>query len=173
MEATMIERMIRAAKLRVDLFQEVEHDATATKQALLVVIISSLAAGIGSLGTIGIPGLAIATGISVIGWGVLAGLAYLIGVSLLKTPHTEATWGELLRAIGFAYTPGILRVFGFIPVIGPIIAFAGTVLVLVAAVIAIRTALHYTSTLRAVVVAALAWLGWVIVQALVLLPFFL
>ena len=169
----MLERMIRAAKLRVDLFQEVEHDATATKQALLVVIISSLAAGIGSLGTIGIPGLAIATVISVIGWGILAGLAYLIGVSLLKTPHTEATWGELLRAIGFAYTPGILRVFGFIPVIGPIIAFVGTVLVLVAAVIAIRTALHYTSTLRAVVVAILAWLGWVIVQALVLLPFIL
>ena len=169
----MIERMIRAAKLRVDLFQEVEHDTTATKQALLVVIISSLAAGIGSLGAIGPSGLLVATIISVIGWGVLSGLAYLIGVSLLKTPHTEATWGELLRAIGFAYTPGILRVFGFIPVIGPIIAFAGTVLVLVAAVIAIRTTLHYTSTLRAVVVAALAWLGWVIVQALVLLPFLL
>lgn len=169
----MIERMIRAAKLRVDLFQEVEHDATATKQALLVVIISSLAAGIGSLAAIGISGLIVATLISLIGWGVLSGLAYLIGVTILKTPHTEATWGELLRAIGFAYTPGTLRVFGFIPVIGPIIAFAGTVLVLVAAVIGVRTALHYTSTLRAVAVAVLAWLGWVIVQALVLLPFVL
>lgn len=168
----MIKRMIRAAKLRVDLFQEVEHDAGATKQALLVVIISSLSAGIGSLGTIGIYGLIVATVISVIGWGVLSGLAYLIGVSILKTPHTEATWGELLRATGFAYTPGILRIFGFIPAIGPIITLAGTVLVLVAAVIAVRTALHYTSTLRAVGVAALAWLGWVIVQVLVLLPFF-
>lgn len=169
----MIERMIRAAKLRVDLFQEVEHDTTATKQALLVVIISSLAAGIGSLGAIGIPGLILATVISVLGWGVLSGLAYVVGVTVLKTPHTEATWGELLRAIGFAYTLGILRIFGFIPFIGPIVAFAGTVLVLVAAVIAVRTALHYTSTLRAVAVAALAWLGWVIVQALVLLPFIL
>lgn len=167
----MIERMIRAAKLRVDLFQEVEHDVTATKQALLVVIISSLAAGIGGLGVIGIYGLVVAPIISVIGWGVLSGLAYLIGVSLLKTPHTEATWGELLRAIGFAYAPGILRIFAFIPLIGPIIAFVGTVLVLVAAVIAVRTTLHYTSTLRAVAVAGLAWIGWVIVQALVLLPF--
>lgn len=169
----MIERMIRAAKLRVDLFQEVEHDATATKQALLVVIISSLAAGIGSMGAIGISGLIVGTVISIIGWGVLSGLAYLIGVTLLKTPHTEATWGELLRAIGFAYTPGILRIFAFIPFIGPIIALVGTVLVLVAAVIAVRTALHYTSTLRSVAVAALAWIGWVIVQVLVLLPFIL
>jgi len=90
-EVTIIKRMIRAAKLRVDLFQEVEHDAGATKQALLVVIISSLSAGIGSLGTIGIYALVVATVISVIGWGVLSGLAYLIGVSILKTPYTEAT----------------------------------------------------------------------------------
>jgi hypothetical protein len=167
----MIERMIRAAKLRVDLFEEVEHDTTATKQALLVVIISSLAAGIGGLGAIGVLGLVAATAISVIGWGIFSGLAYLIGVSILKTPHTEATWGQLLRAIGFAYTPGILRVFAFIPFIGPIIALAGIVLVLIAAVIAVRTALDYTSTPRAVAVAALAWIGWVIAQALVLLPF--
>jgi len=36
-------RMIRAAKLKVDLYEEVEADTTATRQAFLVVLIVSLA----------------------------------------------------------------------------------------------------------------------------------
>jgi hypothetical protein len=117
----MIERMIRAAKLRVDLFEEVERDATATKQALLVVIISSLAAGIGSLGAIGIHGLIAATATSVIGWGIFSGLAYLIGVSLLKTPHTEATWGELSVLLGSLIRQGSCESLPLFPSSAPLL----------------------------------------------------
>ena len=45
--ASLGNRMIRAAKLDVSLYEEVEADTGATGQAMLVVVLSSLAAGIG------------------------------------------------------------------------------------------------------------------------------
>ena len=43
----LTEKMIRAAKLEPALYEEVEADVTATNQALQVVVIASLAGGIG------------------------------------------------------------------------------------------------------------------------------
>ena len=43
------DRIIRAAKLDVNLYEEVEADKQALRQAMGVVVLSSVAAGIGSI----------------------------------------------------------------------------------------------------------------------------
>jgi ABC-type antimicrobial peptide transport system permease subunit len=76
----------------------------------------------------------------------------------LPQPQTKADYGELLRTIGFSSSPGLLRVFGFIPFLSAIIFFAASIWMLIAMVIAVRQALDYTSTLRAVGVCIIGWI---------------
>lgn len=159
--AGLVDRMVRAAKLQPALYEEVEADQGATGQAMTVVVLSSLAAGIGSWSEHG-AGLAVGgIVLALIGWFVWALLTFLLGTKLLGEPETHANLGELLRTIGFASSPGIIRVLGFVPVLGPILGFAAAVWMLIAMVIAVRQALDYSSTGRAVIVCVIGWLVYV------------
>jgi hypothetical protein len=157
------QRMVRAAKLDVNLYEEVEADKAATGQAMLVVVLASIAGGIGA-GLAGAGGerswiglLVLGTLSALLGWYVWAFLTYWIGTTIFKGPETSATIGELLRTTGFSSSPGVLRIFVFIPGIGPIIALAAAVWMLVAMVIAVRQALDF-STGRALGTCAVGWL---------------
>jgi len=132
----LIPRMIRALKLDATLFEEVEHDPSAMGQAASVVLIASVMSGIGGAifkGGEGFIGGIIA---SLIGWVAWSGVTYLVGTSLFGG---KADMGEMLRALGFAYTPWCL---GIVPVIGHI---AGFFLSIAAMVIATRQALDFTT----------------------------
>jgi hypothetical protein len=150
--------MIRAAKLDVNLYEEVEADKGAMGQAMQVVILSSVAAGIGTIGTTGIKGLVLGTIVALVGWFIWAFLTYFIGTRLLPEPQTKADYGELLRTIGFSSSPGVLRVLGIIPMLGNILNFIVGIWMLVAMVIAVRQALDYKSTWRAVGVCLIGWI---------------
>jgi len=163
-----VDRMIRAAKLETGLYEEVEADKGAMGQAMGVVVLSSLAAGIGTVTTQGASGILIGTIISLIGWYLWAFLTYLIGTKLLPEPQTQADHGELLRTIGFSSSPGLIRILGIIPFLRGIVFLAAGIWMLVAMVIAVRQALDYKSTLRAVGVCAIGWL----IQMLLLALFF-
>jgi len=163
-----MDRIIRAAKLDVNLYEEVEADRGALGQAMVVVVLSSIAAGVGSITRVGLGGILTGTITALIGWYVWAYLTYFIGTKFLPEPQTEADIGELLRTIGFSSSPGLIRVFGIIPGLGAIVFFAASVWMLVAMVIAVRQALDYKSTLRAVGVCAIGW----IVQMLILAVLF-
>ncbi len=154
-----VDRMVRAAKLDVQLYEEVEADKTAMPQAMLVVALSSVAGGIGFMGQAGMKGLLIGTVGSLVGWYVWAFLTYLIGTKLLPEPHTHADHGELLRTIGFASAPGLIRIFAILPGLGKIIDFLAGAWMLVAMVIAVRQALDYESTYRAIGVCLIGWLA--------------
>ena len=145
-------RMIRAAKLDVNLYEEVEADKGAMGQAMGVVILSSVAAGIGTVGTTGIMGLVLGTVVALAGWFIWAFLTYYIGTRLLAEAQTKSDYGELLRTIGFSSSPGVLRVLGIIPILGNILNFIIGIWMLVAMIIAVRQALDYKSTWRAVAV---------------------
>jgi hypothetical protein len=151
---TIIDRMRGAALLDIPTYEEVEADKTATGQAATVVAIVAVASAIGSYagGARGILGALIA---AMLGWLVWAGVTYLIGDKLLGG---TATWGELLRTLGFAQAPGVLYVLGIIPGIGGLIRVVVSIWVLIAGVIAIRQALDF-STGKAVVTAILGWLA--------------
>ena len=156
--ASFTDRMIRAAKLDVTLYEEVEADKGAMGQAMGVVILSSVAAGIGTIGTAGIKGLFFGTIVALLGWFIWAFLTYYIGTRLLPEPQTKADYGELLRTIGFSSSPGVLRVLGIIPMLGAILNFIIGIWMLVAMIIAVRQALDYKSTWRAVGVCLIGWI---------------
>ncbi|NIM20281.1 MAG: hypothetical protein GTO51_08625 [Candidatus Latescibacteria bacterium] len=158
--ASFSDRVVRAAKLDVTLYEEVERDREAIGQAMCVVVLSSVAAGIGSINVlnIGIQGMLLRSVSALFGWFVWAWLTYFIGSRLLPEPQTEADVGELLRTIGFSSAPGLIRVLGIIPGTAQIVFFVAAVWMLVAMVIAVRQALDYTSTLRAVGVCLIGWM---------------
>jgi hypothetical protein len=159
-----VDRMIRAAKLDVHLYEEVEADRRSMGQAMGVVLLSSLAGGIGFMQEAGLMGLVIGTVGSLLGWYVWAFMTYLIGTKLLPEPQTHADHGELLRTIGFSSAPGLIRVFGIIPGLSGFVNLLAGVWMLVAMVIAVRQALDYQSTYRAIGVCLIGW----IIQAVLL-----
>lgn len=161
-----INRMIRAAKLDAQLYEEVEADKTALGQAFGVVALSSIAAGIGTIGQFGGYGHVIGgMFIAVVTWFIWAAMTYWIGAHLLPEPQTRADLGELLRTIGFSSAPGIIRVLGILPGLTTIVFLVASVWMLIAMVVAVRQALDYESTWRAIAVCAIGWL----IQALVLI----
>ena len=155
---TFLQRAIGAARLNVPVFEEIEADRTATGQALLIVVLSSLAAGIGFTAGIYNTPVLHRVMLALLLWVFWAISTYIVGVYLMPEPQTQTSVGELLRTIGFAASPGTLRIFGVIPVVGGTIYAISTVWMLVAMVIAIRQALDYTSTGRAVIVCIITWL---------------
>jgi hypothetical protein len=146
-------RMKGAALLDVDTYEEVEADQTATGQAAGVVALVAVAQAIGGAGA---GGSGVLAGVlsALLGWLLWAGITYLIGAKLFGG---TATWGELLRTLGFAQTPGVLHVLGLIPILGGLIRFGVAIWVLIAGIIAIRQALDI-STGKAILTAALGWL---------------
>ena len=150
-------RIIRAAMLDSNLYEEVEADKSAQGQAMAIVVLASIAAGIGLYKTGGLSGIITGTMASLIGWYVWAYLTYFIGTKILPEPQTEADLGELLRTIGFASSPGLLRVFYFIPGIGAYVYLISSLWMLVAMIIAVRQALDYNSTLRAIGVCVIGY----------------
>ena len=91
------------------------------------------------------------------GWWIWAYVAYLIGTRLLPGPETRADPGELVRAIGFSSAPGVLRVLGVVsPIAGPVFLVC-TIWMLVAMVVAVRQALDYRGSVRAVAVCAIGF----------------
>jgi len=164
--SSFTERMIRAAKLDVALYEEVEADKGAMGQAMGVVILSSVAAGIGTISATGIKGLIFGTIVALLGWFIWAFLTYFIGTRLLPEPQTKSDYGELLRTIGFSSSPGVLRVLTIIPMLGVILNFVIGIWMLVAMVIAVRQALDYKSTWRAVGVCLIGWIVQIVIFAL-------
>jgi hypothetical protein len=150
-----------AALLDVSTYEEVERDATATGQAAIVVAIVAVCSAIGGAneGGRGIIGGLIA---ALIGWPIWAGITYLIGDKVFKG---TATWGELLRTIGFAQAPGVLSILAFVPLFGWLVRVVVMIWMLIAGVIAIRQALDF-STGKAVLTALLGWLAMAFVMGI-------
>ena len=163
---TIWERMFRAAKLDAELYEEVEADRDATVQAMTVVVVASVAAGIGSLGSGSPLGIVTGTLVALIGWLIWAFITYFVGTRLLPEPDTKADYGELLRTIGFASAPGVIRVLGIVPGLAGILFLIAGIWMLVAMVIAVRQALDYTSTSRAAGVCLIGWLTQVLLVIL-------
>lgn len=165
--STFTERMMGAATLNVHTYEEVEADTTATTQAMGIVVLSSIAQGIGSLALGGGAGFVAGAMGALIGWFIWAFLVYIIGTKMLPEPQTRSNLGELLRTTGFSASPGLLRVLGIIPFIGGLIMVAVSIWMLIAMIIAVRQALDYQSTGRAVGVCLIGWFVMVVILLMV------
>ncbi len=160
------DRIIRAAGLDAAVYEEVEADRDAFGQAMAIVIISSICAGIGGFARGGIGGIIGGALAALIGWFIWALLIYWIGAKAMPEEQTDADYGQLLRTIGFASSPGIIRILGIIPVLGLLFTFVGNVWMLIAMVIGVRQALDYSGTGRAVIVCLIGW----VVQLIIMIP---
>ena len=165
MDNALVQRMIGAARLDAHTYEEVERDTSATQQALIVVILAAVAGGIGAVddGGTGLIGGVIG---GVVGWAVIAAICYFVGTRLLGTASTQADWGQLARTLGFAYTPNLLLILGFIPVVDIIVAIVVFVWGIAATIVALRQALDF-STGRAVATAIISWIASGIVLGIV------
>lgn len=165
----MISRAIRAAKLDVSLYQEVENDTSLNQEALMVVVFASALAGLGALigGIFTGIGAALLAVVWTVVWGIAgyyiwAYLTWFIGTRVFAG---TAEPGELLRTLGYASAPRALGVFSFIPCAGAIIGLLAAVWSLVTGVIAVREALNF-DTGKAIITVAI---GWVVVMVVGLL----
>lgn len=178
--SSLIDRMIRAARLDVSLYEEVESDERATTQALTVVALSSICSGIGTAvrqamaghGPGGI-GLGLVSGLvsALIVWGIWSGITYFVGTTVFRG---SASYGELLRTIGFSNAPGILLILSFIPVLGGLLSFIVFFWQLIAMVVAVRQALDFT-TGQAILTCIVGWIAaialLIVIGILIAIPF--
>jgi hypothetical protein len=164
--ATLAERMVGAARLDAGTYEEVEADTGATGQAALVVVISSICLAIGAHLGAGVFGLVLVALLRLLGWYVWALVTYLIGTRWLPGAKTQADVGQLLRTLGFASAPGIVAVLGVIPGIGAAVNVVVGLWMLAAMVIAVRQALDYDTTGRAIAVVVIGFLAYLVVAAI-------
>ena len=151
-------RLSGAVTLDAGTYEGIEADQSATWQAAVTVLLSSLATGIGAtawfhltVGTV----LALSA-IALTTWVAWATLVFQIGARVLPSPATDTTLGELLRTTGFSTAPGLLQMLALLPSIATPIFALTTAWMFAAMVIAIRHALDYSSTARAIAVCGLA-----------------
>ncbi len=149
-------RVFRAIKIDIDLYEEVEADKSATIQAGMVVVLSSLAAGVGAI-HLGASNLLLAPLLSLLSWYVWAYIIYFVGVKIFPDPETKSDHGELLRTIGFSSAPGIIRVFGFTPTLMTVTFIGSAFWMLACMVVAVKSALDYKSMWKAFGVVVFAW----------------
>ncbi len=165
---TFQERLIGAARLEPAAYEDVEHDEEATGQAAAVVVLASLAGGIGRYGDLGFGGLVLGALLALFGWCAWAFATYVVGTRLLPTDRTEADVGQMLRTLGFASAPGLVNALGIVPGLGWIAALVASVWMYATMVVAVRQALDYESTGRAVAVCAIGFVLYLVVVFLAL-----
>tara|TARA_B100000686_G_C16355760_1_gene745136 strand:+ start:202 stop:717 length:516 start_codon:yes stop_codon:yes gene_type:complete len=156
MISIFLNRVFRAIKIDIDLYEEVEADKTATIQAGMVVILSSLAAGVGAI-HLGVSNLLLAPLLSLLSWYIWAYIIYFVGVKIFPDPQTKSSHGELLRTIGFSSAPGIIRIFGFTPTLMTVTFIGSAFWMLACMVVAVKSALDYRSMWKAFGVVVFAW----------------
>ena len=154
---TLFLRMVRASAFDGKTYEQVEADRGTTAGAVFIVVAASIAAALGA-GARDVGELIGATTVLLMTWVVWVALTYIIGTRLLPEPQTHADMGELLRTTGFSASPGLLRIFGLVPGLAVPISLAITVWMLLTFIVAVRQALDYASSARALAVCVLGWL---------------
>jgi hypothetical protein len=167
-----LNRLLRAARLDVSLYRELLENAGLFNQALIVVFIFSMAAAYGTFGRTGATGINIGMVTTLLGWYVWAFSTYIIGARLLPENRTQADRRALMRVLGFASAPGILRALGFIPGLGLVILLTATGWMIATATIGIKEALNYQSTSRALGVCIIGLIISAVFQGLMFILLF-
>jgi len=161
---TLTSRLVGVLKLDAQAYEDIEHDRKATAQALTVVILGSLAAGLGAGLTFGPTALVRETVGGVAGWVMWAGVTYLLGARVWPESETRTDMGEPLRTIGFSYAPSFFSIFGVLPLIGGAVRVVVALWLLATTVVAVRQALDYRSTAKAFQVVFAGWLIFVLID---------
>ena len=162
-----LNRLFRAAKLDAGLYEEVIADTGTMFQAMIAVFIYSAASAYGGFGRAGVAGINFGMITTLIGWYIWAFSTYFVGVRLLPEAETNVNRKAVLRAMGFASSPGLIRLLGLIPNLAGTTILVASIWMLMAAVVAIKQAMNYKSIYRAVGVCMIGWIISAISQGLI------
>jgi len=165
-------RALRAAKLDAGVFDEVMENPKLMTQAIIVVFIYGAAVAYGTFGRAGVAGINSAIIITLAGWYIWAFSTYIVGVRLFPETRTTGDRKAFMRAMGFASSPGWLRLLGLVPEVGGVIFAVASIWMVVAAVVAVKKALNYTSTRRAAAITAVCWILSTLFQGLLYILYF-
>lgn len=166
---SIIDRAMRVARLELPVYRAIAGDANATREAAVVVAVVALASGLGALRD-SFGAVLLSVFAAFLGWIIFSAMTYFFGKNIFGTPTTQVNVESLLRTQGYARAPGVLSIFGFIPIIGWLISLVGAIWALVTAIIAIRETLAIT-TGRAIIVAIIAAIASGIVTGILALLF--
>jgi len=158
--ALFFSRFVGALALDAGAYESVEADRSSAMQSVIVVVAVCISGGIAALG-LGLTGLAgVVNGavLSLGAWLTWAAVITTFGTITLPEPQTKADVAELFRVLGFAAAPGIFVGLAAMPAAAPWVLSVVAAWMVAAAVMAVRQALDYRSTTRAIAVCAVAWL---------------
>lgn len=161
---TLTDRLKGVLRLDPLAYEDIERDPQANTQALLIVVVASVASGLGAGLSLGLGGLVRESVGAVAGWVMWAGVTYLLGTRVWPESDTRTDMGELLRVIGFSYAPNFFSIFGVLPFVGNVVRGLVALWLLATTVIAVRQALDYRSTGRAFQVVFVGWLIFVVID---------
>ena len=164
--ASFQDRVVGAMRLQTTTFEEVEHDASATSQAAILVVAGAISGALASIAWIGITGALMSVVLALIGWVIGSFVILIVGTKLFPGKNTEADMGQMLRTVGFANAPSLFGVLAIVPFLGVLIKIVLLIWGLVAMVIGVRQALDYDDTLKAVIVCVVAWVIMILVVAI-------
>jgi hypothetical protein len=167
MARSITDRMLGALRLQSDAYEEVEADEKATGEAAFIVVATSLVSGAVNGALTGVSGGFFGALGSFLGWVFYAWVAYIVGVKIFPGPQTKSSWGEIARTLGYANTPRFLIILELVPGLTAITRTLVGLWVLVATVVALRSALD-VSTGRAIWIAIASALAQLLVIALAL-----
>jgi Yip1 domain len=165
--AQIVDRMIRAAKLDASLFEEISRDESTMGEAVTVVVIVSVASGIGLAltGPLGLIGGAIS---SLVSWFLWAWLAFFVGTVMVPDAGTNTDLASVMRVTGYASAPGVLSIFGLIPFFGGLASFIGSLWMLASFIVAIRVVMNFDSNGKAALVCIIGWVVKMVIAMLFL-----
>jgi hypothetical protein len=161
---SVIGRVAGVLRLQPRVFEEIEADTHANGQAAGIVVLSSLAAGIGGGFIGGAGGVVVEALGAVVGWVMWAGVTYVLGARLMPERETRTDMGELLRVMGYSSAPTFFSVLAPVPFVGRAVPTVVSFWLLATTVLAVRQALDYKSTLRAFAVVIIGWLLFVAIR---------
>jgi hypothetical protein len=165
-----LRRLAGAMALDSATYEDVEADRRATAWACLTVILASIGEGVALRAEGGLATVALMSAVALMGWAAWALLTFEVGARLLPGARTHSDVGELLRTLGFAAAPGLIAYLSLVPGLTMPVLLFSRAWMLLAMIVAVRQALDYTSTWRAV---AVCLVGWVLTSAIILaLAFF-
>jgi len=155
---TLVYRAMGAAVLDASMYEGIEADSAATRQALGIVLLASVAAGIGASGWAGphwtvLVSFGVLALVTWIGWAVLI---LHVGGRYFRETETNVNLSELLRTVGFAASPGLLQAAAIVPFLSIPVFAISWLWMLAAMVVAVQHALDFHSMARAILVCLVA-----------------
>ncbi len=167
---TFGDRVVGAMKLDENAFEDAERDPTSIGQAVGVIVLAAVSAGIGNIYWGGLTGIVTGALMSIISFLVWSAIVWLVGTKLLPEPTTQADFPQTFRTLGFAAAPGLASVVTIIPILGYLLMLVIWLWQIAAMVVAVKAVLDYSTIGKAVLVVLIGFVVNMIVMFLILAP---